>query len=202
MVAPTAPELGLGSEAGSAMLSLRMTHLEHALLPPGPHDDELARSKRVPVLRAFGTTETKETVCVHIHGAYPYCYIPYTHRLEPEFAAAYIAQLDRQLNAALAASFRRPPPTTGPKADKYLHSITLIKAVPIYGFHTGWSYFLKIAWYEPSLHSRVHTILLSGRIMNTRFQPYEIHIRYQLQWMLDFNVYGCDFLRISDCTLT
>lgn len=191
-----------GVSAGPSALALRLTHLEHALLPPGKHDDTGTKARRVPVLRAYGTNEARETVCVHLHGAYPYCYIPYTHRLEAEFAAAYISQLDRQLNAALAASFRRPPPEGPRERDRYLHVITLVKAVPFYGYHVGWSYFLKITFYDPSLHSRIHTILLSGRVMNTRFQPYEIHIRYQLQWLLDFNVYGCDWLRLARCSPT
>ncbi len=34
--------------------------------------------------------------------------------------------------------------------------------------------------------------------MKTIFQPFEIHIRYQLQFMLDYNIFGCDYLDLDD----
>lgn len=44
--------------------------------------------------------------------------------------------------------------------------------------------------------TRLSQILLSGAILQKVFQPYEAHIQYLLQFMIDFNLYGCGFV---DC---
>jgi DNA polymerase zeta len=39
---------------------------------------------KVPVIRVFGSTETGQKVCAHIHGAFPYLYVEYTESLDPD----------------------------------------------------------------------------------------------------------------------
>lgn len=38
----------------------------------------------VPIIRVFGSTETGQKVCAHVHGAFPYLYIEYDGALDPE----------------------------------------------------------------------------------------------------------------------
>lgn len=66
-----------------------VSHLDYALLPPGPYDHAESsfavhkRLPRVPVIRVFGATPSGQRCCVHVHNAFPYCYVEYTQELTP-----------------------------------------------------------------------------------------------------------------------
>jgi hypothetical protein len=48
----------------------------------GPSQKSREASPLVPIVRAFGATETGQKVCAHIHGALPYLYIEYAGSLD------------------------------------------------------------------------------------------------------------------------
>jgi DNA polymerase zeta len=72
----------------------------------------------------------------------------------------------------------------------------LIKGVPFFGYSVGYKVFLKVYMLNPVHMTRLADLLYSGAIMNRVFQPYESHLQYLLQWMCDYNLYGCDYI---DC---
>lgn len=80
---------------------------------------------------------------------------------------------------------------------KYVARITLTKGVPFYGFHVGYRFFLKIYMFNPTAMTRLADLLQQGVIMQRKFQPYEAHLQYLLQFMCDYNLYGCDYLDSS-----
>lgn len=181
---------------------VRLINIDHVVTTPGPLDrTESAFTppgkplQRVPVLRVFGATPAGQRVCAHIHGVFPYCYVKYTGSLDPHRVLSYIHRLGIELNAAIAVSLRRNPADVN-KAE-FIAAIHLCKGVPFYGYHVGWRYFLKISFVDPSQNVRIATILQSGKIMGTKMQPYEMHIRYNLQFMLDYNLYGCDYIDLE-----
>ncbi|KAG8166676.1 hypothetical protein KVR01_002365 [Diaporthe batatas] len=153
--------------------------------------DQLSKEPRVPVIRIFGSTQTGQKVCAHVHGAFPYLYIEYTGSLAPDEVGAYIYRLHLSIDHALAVSYRKD---TYSDHAKYVARITLAKGVPFYGFHVGYRFFLKIYMFNPVVMTRLADLLRQGVIMKRKFQPYEAHLQYLLQFMCDYNLYGCDYL--------
>ncbi|KAB5546990.1 hypothetical protein GE09DRAFT_1129360 [Coniochaeta sp. 2T2.1] len=156
---------------------------------------QLSKEPEVPVVRVFGSTETGQKVCAHIHGAFPYMFVEYTASLAPEVVGAYIYQLHLSIDHALAASYRR---TNSAKPPKFVARITLVKAVPFYGFHVGYSFYLKIYMLNPLVMTRLADMLHQGLIMNRKFQPYESHLQFLLQFMTDYNLYGCGYIETKN----
>ncbi|KAJ6444141.1 DNA polymerase zeta catalytic subunit [Purpureocillium lavendulum] len=155
---------------------------------------QVSRGPKVPVVRIFGSTETGQKVCAHVHGAFPYLYVEYNGGLASEEVGAFIYRLHLSIDHALAVSYRRDQ--YGDNA-KFVARITLVKGIPFYGFHVGYRYFLKIYMFNPIVMTRLADLLQQGVIMKRKFQPYEAHLQYLLQFMVDYNLYGCDYLDSS-----
>ncbi|KAF2643343.1 hypothetical protein P280DRAFT_539338 [Massarina eburnea CBS 473.64] len=158
---------------------------------PGPLHRQNA--PQVPVVRVFGATETGQKVCAHIHGALPYLYLEYNGSLDKDEVNAYIGSLRASVDHALASTYRR-----NAYDGKYVYvgHISLIKGVPYYGYHVGYKFFLKVYLLNPLHMTRFADLLYQGAILNRLFQPYESHLQYLLQWMCDYNLYGCAYI---DC---
>lgn len=69
-----------------------------------------------------------------------------------------------------------------------------MKAIPFYGFHVGYRFFLKVYMFNPIVMTRLADLLQQGLIMSRKFQPYEAHLQYLLQFMTDYNLYGCTYI--------
>ncbi|KLU90661.1 hypothetical protein MAPG_10513 [Magnaporthiopsis poae ATCC 64411] len=183
---------------------VRLNYIDHYQAIPTKYDprlrkdtraSQLSREPRVPVVRVFGSTETGQKVCAHIHGAFPYLFIEYPGSLAPDQVGTYIYRLHLSVDYALAVSYRQN--VYGRDPPKYVARVTLVKGVPFYGFHVGYKFYLKIYMLNPAVMSRLTELLDQGVIMKRRFQPYEAHLQYLLQFMTDYNLYGCAYLEAS-----
>ncbi|KAK5136147.1 hypothetical protein LTR08_003984 [Meristemomyces frigidus] len=186
------------------LFRVRLNCIDHYHHPPSsldpplwgpPSSTQRANLPQVPILRVFGATETGQKVCVHIHGAMPYLFIPYTDSLEKEKVDEYIATLRHSVDHALALSYRRNP--YDPRNSTFVAYISLVKGVPFFGYNVGYHYYLKIYIFNGMYMSRLADLLLQGAVMQRAFQPYESHMQYQLQWMCDFNLYGCAYIEVD-----
>ncbi|KAI9749651.1 MAG: hypothetical protein M4579_006791 [Chaenotheca gracillima] len=184
------------------LFRVRLNCVDHYQAIPTPLDPQLftdygtipAKERpKVPVIRVFGATQTGQKVCAHIHGALPYLYVEYDGSLAPDEVEAYTNRLHLSIDHALGVSYRRNPYEG---RSRFVGRISLVKGVPFYGYHVGYKFFLKIYVLNPLNMTRLADLLRQGTIMNRIFQPFESHLQYLLQWMCDFNLYGCGYI---DC---
>lgn len=106
----------------------------------------------------------------------------------------YIHRLHLSIDHALAVSYRR---NMYEGKTTFVAHITLVKGIPFYGFNVGYRFFLKIYMLNPLHMTRLADLLRQGTIMRKTLQPYESHMQYLLQWMCDFNLYGCGYIDSS-----
>jgi DNA polymerase zeta len=83
------------------------------------------------------------------------------------------------------------------KKTAFVAHITLVKGVPFYGYHVGYRFFFKIYLLDPVYTTRLADLLLQGAVLKRPLQPYESHLQYVPQWMCDYNLYGCAYLKCS-----
>lgn len=59
----------------------------------------------MPVIRIFGTSSQGFKTCMHVHGVFPYFYVPYDQKaFEPLTLAQVIYQVATQLDKAINVS--------------------------------------------------------------------------------------------------
>lgn len=113
---------------------------------------------------------------------------------EPSIVGSFIYRLHLSIDHALGISYRQDQ--NGDKT-RFVARITLVKGIPFYGYSVGYKCFLKIYMFNPVVMTRLADLLQQGVIMKRKFQPYESHLQYLLQFMIDYNLYGCDFVEAS-----
>ncbi|KAM4041549.1 DNA polymerase zeta catalytic subunit [Anomaloglossus baeobatrachus] len=179
------------------MFSLRLVTADYYLAAPVPGLDVTKSHfrdcpvRRVPVVRVFGATPAGQKTCLHLHGIFPYLYVPYDGfgQKDPDRYLRQVAfSIDRALNVALG----------NPSANtQHVFKITLVSGVPFYGYHEKERQFMKIYLYNPSMVKRVSELLQGGAVMNKCYQPHEAHVPYLLQLFIDYNLYGMNLINLA-----
>uniref|UniRef100_I3JZM4 DNA polymerase zeta catalytic subunit n=1 Tax=Oreochromis niloticus TaxID=8128 RepID=I3JZM4_ORENI len=146
--------------------------------------------KKVPVVRIFGSTPAGQKTCLHLHGVFPYIYVPYdNYGQQPERYLRQVAfSIDRALNVAMGN------PTSN---NQHVFKVVLVSGMPYYGYHAKEKLFMKIYLYNPQMVKRVCELLQSGAVMNKSYQPHEGHIPYLLQLFIDYNLYGMNLVNLA-----
>lgn len=83
------------------------------------------------------------------------------------------------------------------KGGQYVHEVILVQGKEFYGYHDEHSVFLKIFVFSPFHVAPMAKLLFDGAIMDTRFQTFESHIPYWLQFCVDFNLFGMGYINLT-----
>ncbi|KAL3277042.1 hypothetical protein HHI36_012403 [Cryptolaemus montrouzieri] len=144
---------------------------------------------QVPVIRVFGSTQNGKKICVHVHGIFPYFYIPYDGLEEPNGLMYKIAcNLDKAINISLGQAS---------SCNQHVYKIALVSGVPFYGYHSKKHQFFKVYLYNPIFIKRVNNLLLNEAVLGKLYQPHETHLNFTLQFMIDYNLHGMSNLILS-----
>nr|XP_015209617.1 PREDICTED: LOW QUALITY PROTEIN: DNA polymerase zeta catalytic subunit [Lepisosteus oculatus] len=146
--------------------------------------------KRVPVVRIFGATPAGQKTCLHLHGIFPYVYVPYDgYGQQPE---RYLRQVAFSIDRAINVSMGNPS-----SSAQHVFKVALVSGMPFYGYHAKERQFMKIYLYNPLMVKKVCELLQGGAVMNKTYQPHEAHIPYLLQLFIDYNLYGMNLINLG-----
>ncbi|KAJ3323269.1 DNA polymerase zeta [Boothiomyces sp. JEL0866] len=173
-----------------------------AIAKPGDYDhhsSQFGLNFAVPIIRIFGASEYGQKALIQVHQVYQYFYIKYEGKLDA--ADEFIKLLGNSINHAMdqlknsinRESKRNPIGTM----DSAIHSIKLVQGIDFYGFHSKYSLFLKISVPNPHNTNKIVELFHNGVILNQKFNVFEHHIPYLFQFLLDYNLYGMDFIEFE-----
>lgn len=165
-------------------------------------------------------------VLVHVHNYYPYLYVDCFENEALLRSENYINQLVEYLENSLQQSFRRKKGEeeeeeeetidvdvdSGGGKRKFIAKVAICKGSPIYGYQVGYKLFYKISLLSPLYKTRLTTLFHDKNINICEFSSsfdkgtkksyavnvYEAHIPYLLQFLADFNLFGCGWLEIDN----
>ncbi|KAA8545128.1 hypothetical protein F0562_019983 [Nyssa sinensis] len=188
------------SQSDSNVFSVRIVSIDYYMAPPIPDLDicyssfQGGKLNEVPVIRIYGSTPAGQKTCLHIHRALPYLYVPCEDLLlqSNQQGDARTHLISRAIEKALKLKGN-----TGSKRQ-HVHDCSLVRARKFYGYHSSEELFAKIYLYYPHDVSRAANLLLGGAVLDKSLQPYESHIPFLLQFLVDYNLYGMGHLHVSN----
>ncbi|CAN1232917.1 DNA polymerase zeta catalytic subunit [Linum perenne] len=187
------------SQSNSEVFSVRIVSIDFYTSPPVPGVDVCYSSfqggnvNEVPVIRVYGSTPAGQKTCLHIHGVLPYLYVPCSdipldlRKGGDAYTSAMSVALEKALKLRGSAGSKR----------QHVHCCTLVRAKKFYGYHSSEEMFVKIYLYYPHDVSRAAGLLLDGAVLDKSMQPYESHIPFLLQFLVDYNLSGMGFVHVS-----
>ncbi|XP_076450505.1 DNA polymerase delta catalytic subunit-like [Babylonia areolata] len=146
-----------------------------------------------PVIRMFGITMEGNSVAAHIHGFSPYFFVP----AQPGFRKEDCGKFKDSLDMVVKKDMRS-------NREEVVHAVLAVDYLmkeSIYGYHGNRKLpFLKITVAIPRLIAPAKRLLEQGfqcpGYSNHGFQTYESNIDFEIRFMVDCNVVGCNWIQL------
>jgi len=181
------------SSGKDAYMSVQIVVLDHYQAEPLEGLDPLTSDRgydirRVPILRVFGATPAGQKTTLHIHGIFPYLYVPMPEKENDGFHYRLATALDLAINTSLNHS----------KATvQHVYKAIKVSGRPFYGYHPRQHNFIKIFFYQPSMVKRASDLLSGGLVLGKSLQPHEAHVPFKLQFLMDYNLQGMNLINLK-----
>ncbi|KAJ4826151.1 DNA polymerase zeta [Turnera subulata] len=129
------------------VFSVRIVSIDYYTAPPIPSVDicyssfQGGKVKEVPVIRVYGSTPAGQKTCLHIHGAFPYFYVPCSDILISSNKPG-----DASYTDTIALALEKALKLKGNAGSKrqHVHGCSLVRAKRFYGYHSSEELFVKI----------------------------------------------------------
>ncbi|CAI4054256.1 hypothetical protein SUVZ_16G1200 [Saccharomyces uvarum] len=205
--------LGTYSKSNSEYFRIQLNNYDFYMAKPTSLDRSHGESlplnqfSQVPTIRVFGNISTGHQVLCHVHGILPYIFIKYDGYISDTSTLRHqrCAQVHKILEEKVKASFNRTKDAKQNSSTNklgnltYVANVSVVKGVPFYGYHVGWTLFYKVSLLNPSCVNRLSELVRDGKMFDKKFEIFESHIPYLLQWTADFNLFGCSWINLDKC---
>lgn len=159
-----------------------------------------AKTGPAPIMRVFGVTAAGNSICCHMHGFHPYLYAP----APSGFQVSHLPGFRKALNAALVADIK----------NNYLNivdavlNVELMEKSSIYGYQGNTKIpFIKIVVAIPKLVAAAKRLMEKGDmpipgIGCQVIKAFEANIDFEIRFMADAHIVGCNWLELPETTWT
>lgn len=150
-----------------------------------------AQSGPVPILRMFGVTSAGNSICAHVHGFLPYFYVPAP---SDSFRDEHCVVFRDRLNQVVLRDMR----SNKEGFTQAVLAVEICRKCSIYGYHFNKYFpFLRVTMASPKLIAPARRLLSSVKVEPfgaVDYQSYESNIEYEIRFMVDTGVVGCNWI--------
>jgi DNA polymerase delta subunit 1 len=158
-----------------------------------PMKESLTSNQKIPIFRLYGVNEEGNSILAHLYG-----YVPYLYCTAPSgIKNSDLYRFRESLNHAVRSEIKQKE-----IPENIVLDVKLCIKENVYGFHGNRkSQFLQINVVLPRFITTCKRVLESGfdfpGFGMQGYQTYESNIDFEIRFMTDMNIVGCNWIEIS-----